>query len=187
MTGDHTSRPAADECCRKGAAKLEIDLRSRVSKAERPEVSGRDLSIARQATTGRMARNTKLATDASVLKANQPHTRDSGGSVPDSDRLTEPVWACRNGGTARSCSSRLSPAHPGVKRVAYSVQGLLVGTQEPAQGRRYVTDRLALQSRATALRGGGASVVVRGRESRLHGEGKQVRRRAAEGETGSGH
>jgi hypothetical protein len=65
--------------------------------------------------------------------------------------------------------------HPEVKRAAYRVQGLSIGTQELTCSRRLVADRLALWSRATTAREDGALVVVGGRESRPQGEGGQVR------------
>jgi hypothetical protein len=46
--------------------------------------------------------------------------------------------------------------------------GSSIGTSERSHSRRSVAGRLILRSRATAVRGGGVPVVVRGRESRPH-------------------
>ena len=113
--------------------------------------------------------------EASVLiNRNQPHCETARGVVPDPDRLAEPIWSYRYTDTAESLSSSSPSVHPGVKRVAYRVQGLSIGTQEPAPGCRRLVRRLPLRSRVMVVCGGGVPVVVGGRESRSQGEGEQV-------------
>jgi hypothetical protein len=93
--------------------------------------------------------------------------------------VIQPGFLNRAGGvgpTTSRCGPHHGPPseHPGVQRAAYRVHGFSIGTQEPAGSRRLVANRQALWSRARAARGDGAPVVVRGRESRPHGEGGQV-------------
>src|SRR5664279_2460943 len=58
-----------------------------------------DMALSRpsRATTGPMMRNTKPVSEASIQNVN-PHHETAEGLVRDPDRLTEPVWACRNDG-----------------------------------------------------------------------------------------
>jgi hypothetical protein len=128
-------------------------------------------------------RNTKPVFEASELEIGKLSQRDSGEQVRDLDRLTEPVWACRVGGMAASVSSSLADRASRGKAGHLRVHGLSIGTSEPMHSRRSVADRLTLRSRVTAVHGGGVLVVVRGRESRPHGEGEQVPRRSATKET----
>jgi len=94
--------------------------------------------------------------------------------VRDPDRLTVLVWACRDNGTAVGLSSWPADRAPWGKAGRLRVQGLLIGTSEPTRGRRSVADRLASRSQEKVACGGRVPVVVRGRESRPHGEGEQV-------------
>jgi hypothetical protein len=132
------------------------------------------LSRPSRATTGPMMRNTKPVSEASIQTVNPQH-ETAEGVVRDPDRLTEPVWACRNNGMSIDVSPTQSMRRaPWGKAGHLSVHGLLIGTSEPTHSRRSVADRLTLRSRVMAVCGGGDPVVVRGRESWPHGEGDQV-------------
>lgn len=141
--------------------------------AERSQVSGYELSIVRRATAGPYGEATKLVSEASANR-NQPPIRTVRGEVCELDRLFEPVRWCRATTPQSGPHHGRPPEHPGVKRAACRVHGLSIGTQEPARHRRRVARRLALWSRARVARRDGVPVVVRGRESRPHGEGEQV-------------
>ena len=127
------------------------------------------LSRPSRATTGPMMRNTKPVTEAPIQNANPRH-ETAEGSVRDPDRLTEPVWACRNNGM----SVDVSPS-PSMRRAPWGkaghlwVHGLLIGTSEPTHSRRSVADRLTLRSRVMAVCGGGDPVVCAGQ--RMNQEG----------------
>lgn len=114
--------------------------------------------------------------EASAKKMSIPRNETAEGLVRDPDRLAEPVWARRDNGVAASVSSSPADGAPWGKAGRLRVHGLSIGTSEPTHSRRSVADRLAFRSRVTAVRGGGVPVVVRGRESRPHGEGEQVLR-----------
>ncbi|MDQ1359641.1 MAG: hypothetical protein QOJ44_18 [Acidimicrobiaceae bacterium] len=132
------------------------------------------LSRRSRATAGPMMRNTKPVSEASIQTVNLQH-ETAEGLVRDPDRLTEPVWACRNNGMSIDVSPSSSMRRaPWGKAGHLRVHGLLIGTSEPTHSRRSVADRLTLRSRVMAGCGGGDPVVVRGRESRPHGEGDQV-------------
>ena len=134
----------------------------------------RALSRPSRATTGPTMRNTKPVSEASIQIVNPQH-ETAEGLVRDPDRLTEPVWACRNNGMSVDVSPSQSMRRaPWGKAGHLWVHGLLIGTSEPTHSRRSVADRLTLRSRVMAVCGGGDPVVVRGRESRPHGEGDQV-------------
>jgi hypothetical protein len=124
-------------------------------------------------------RNTKPVSEASELKVGNSRNETAESKVRDLDRLTKPVWACRVSGVAASISSLLADRASRGKAGHLRVHGLLIGTSEPMHNRRSVADRLALRSRVMVVHGGGVPVVVRGRESRPHGEGEQVPRRSA--------
>ena len=101
----------------------------------------------------------------------------------DLDRLTELVWTCRVNGMVANVSSSLADRASRGKAGHLRVHGSSIGTSEPVHSRRSVADRLTLRSRVTAVHGGGVLVVVRGRESRPHGEGEQVPSKSAMKET----
>jgi len=143
----------------------------------------RALSRPRRATAGSTMRNTKPVSEASEHQSRALANETAESKVRDLDRLTEPVWACRVVGMAASISSSLADTASRGKAGHLWVHGLLIGTSEPVHSRRSVADRLTLRSRVTAVHGGGVPVVVRGRESRPHGEGEQVPRRSATKET----
>jgi hypothetical protein len=105
--------------------------------------------------------------EASVLNVRNPEHETARGTVRDLDRLAKPVWARRDNGVAAGASSWPADGAPWGKADRLPIQGLSIGTSEPACSRRSVADRLAVP------------VVVRGRESRPHGEGEQVLRRLA--------
>ena len=128
-------------------------------------------------------RNTKPVTEASVLNVGISHTGQRGERCAIRIGCTELVWARRDNGVAVSISSLLMDGAPRGKAGHLWVHGLSIGTSEPTHSRRSVADRLTLRSRVTAVHGGGVPVVVRGRESRPHGEGEQVPRRSATKET----
>lgn len=112
--------------------------------------------------------------EASVLNGANPEVETARGTVCDPDRLTVPVWACRANGTADGPSLWPADRTPWGKAGRLRIQGLSIGTSEPARGRRSVADRLAFRSREKAACRDRVPVVVRGRESRSHGEGEQV-------------
>ena len=112
--------------------------------------------------------------EASVLNRANPAFETARGMVCDLDRLTELVWACRDDGMAASVSSLQADRAPWGKAGRLRVHGLSIGTSEPACSRRSVADRLAVRSPEMAAWRGRVPVVVRGRESRPHGEGEQV-------------
>jgi hypothetical protein len=143
----------------------------------------RALSRPRRVTAGPTMRNTKPVSEASELGIENSRNETAESKVRDPDRLTEPVWACRVDGMAASVSSSLADRASRGKAGHLRVHGLLIGTSEPIHSRRSVADRLSLRSRVMAVHGGGVLVVVRGRESRPHGEGEQVPRRSATKET----
>ena|SRR5580704_1822377 len=116
----------------------------------------------------------EAVSEASIQIVNPQH-ETAEGLVRDPDRLTEPVWTCRNNGMSVDVSPSQSMRRaPWGKAGHLWVHGLLIGTSEPTHSRRSVADRLTLRSRVMAVCGGGDPVVVRGRESRPHGEGDQV-------------
>jgi hypothetical protein len=92
-------------------------------------------------------RNTKPVSEALIQIVN-PQYETAEGLVRDPDRLTEPVWACRNNGMSIDVSpSRSMRRAPWGKASHLSVHGLLIGTSEPTHSRRSVADRLALRCR----------------------------------------
>jgi hypothetical protein len=128
-------------------------------------------------------RNTKPVSEASELNSQTLATRQRRARCAIWIGCAEPVWACRVSGVAASISSLLADRASRGKAGHLRVHGLLIGTSEPMHSRRSVADRLTLRSRVMAVHGGGVPVVVRGRESRPHGEGEQVQRRSATKET----
>ena len=137
------------------------------------------LSRPSRATAGPTMRNTKPVSEAPMQTENPRH-ETAEGLVRDPDRLTKPVWACRNNGMSIDVSPSSSMRRaPWGKAGHLRVHGLLIGTSEPTHSRRLVANRLTLRSRVMAGCGGGGPVVVRGRESRPHGEGDQVHRSLA--------
>jgi hypothetical protein len=119
-------------------------------------------------------RNTKPVSEASELNLRTLATRQRRARCVIWTGCAEPVWACRVIGMAASVSSSLVDRASRGKAGHLRVHGLLIGTSEPVHSRRSVADRLTLRSRVMAVHGGGVPVVVRGRESRPHGEGEQV-------------
>ena len=117
--------------------------------------------------------------EASVLNVGNPEHETARGTVRDPDRLTELVWARRDNGVASGTSSWPADGAPWGKADRLPIQGLSIGTSEPACSRRSVADRLAVRSPGMAAWRGRVPVVVRGRESRPHGEGEQVLHRLA--------
>jgi hypothetical protein len=92
-----------------------------------------DMALSRRsrATSGPMMRNTKPVSEASIQNVN-PRYETAEGVVRDPDRLTEPVWACRNNGMSIDISpSRSMRRAPWGKAGHLSVHGLLIGTSEP--------------------------------------------------------
>lgn len=128
-------------------------------------------------------RNTKPVSEASELNLKTLATRQRRARCAIWIGCSEPVWACRVSGVAVSISSLLADRASRGKAGHLRVQGLSIGTSEPIHSRRSVADRLTLRSRVKAVHGGGVPVVVRGRESRPHGEGEQVPRKSATKET----
>jgi hypothetical protein len=143
----------------------------------------RALSRSSRATAGSMMRNTKPVTEASELNLRTLATRQRRARCVIRTGWSEPVWACRVGGMAASVSSPLADRASRGKAGHLRVHGSSIGTSEPVHGRRSVADRLTLRSRVMAVHGGGVPVVVRGRESRPHGEGEQVPSKSAMKET----
>ena len=112
------------------------------------------LSRRSRATAGPMMRNTKPVSEASIQTVNLQH-ETAEGLVRDPDRLTEPVWACRNNGMSVDVSPSESMRRaPWGKAGHLWVHGLLIGTSEPTHSRRSVADRLTLRSRVMAVCGG---------------------------------
>jgi hypothetical protein len=84
----------------------------RCSKAERSELSGRDLSIASQAATEPQGEETKLVSEASVITSYQPHIRTGTGKACDPVRLAEPDGRHRGNDVAAWSSSRPAAGAP---------------------------------------------------------------------------
>jgi hypothetical protein len=116
---------------------------------------------------------TKPAPEASST-VNRPRCETARGLVPDADRLTEPVCAHREIDAAAEPSLRPVVSAPGGK--AGRLQGLWVndrnaGTCVPSPA--LTTPANSAESSDGGTRGR-SSLVVRGRENRLHGEGEQT-------------
>lgn len=148
----------------------------RMKCAERSQLSGQGAVPPEPGYQRTYGEGTKAVSEASVLNGTIRLNGTAGGTVCDPDRLTEPVWACRDNGTAPGLSSWPRDRAPWGKAGRLRVHGLSVGTSEPAHSRRPVAGRLAFRSRGMAVCGGRGPVVVRGRESRPHGEGDQILR-----------
>jgi hypothetical protein len=134
---------------------------------------GRRSSAASLATTGSMARKQN--------PRRKPPQQENGldarrreawcpmriGCLNRSARIAKPM---------RRWSPHCGPSsvRQGVKRVAYRVHGLTIGTLEPSCHRRRSPRRQTLRSRVMVARGDGVPVVVGGRKNRLHGEGEQT-------------
>jgi hypothetical protein len=144
--------------------------------AERSELSGHGAVSPEPGYRRVYGEATKSASEASVFNKANPEHETARGTVRDPDRLTLLVWACRDNGTAAGLSSWPADRAPWGKADRLRIQGLSIGTSEPARGRRSVADRLAFRSREKVAYRGRVPVVVRGRESRPHGEGEQVSR-----------
>ena len=129
-----------------------------------------------RATEGSTARNTKPAFEASVFNAN-PLNETAEGMVPDPVRLPKSNWACRESDVAGALSSWTSDGALWGRAGRLTIHGFVNGTLEPSTGRRSSLTGTP-RSLAKATRGHRASIVVRGRESRPHGEGKQVVRQS---------
>lgn len=139
-------------------------------------VRKRSCLLPSRATEGPTARNTKSAQEASVL--NRPALNETAeGKVRDLVRLTKPVWAHCNSGVTEAPSSWTSDRAPWGRAGRLTIHGFVNGTLEPSTGRRSSLTGTP-RSLAMATRGHRASIVVRGRESRQHGEGKQVVRQS---------
>jgi hypothetical protein len=91
------------------------------------------------------------------------------------DRLTESIWAPRFVEVAAGTHQCTSSDYPGVKRVAYRVQGLLIGTQELILGRQWVAhwqasvsgdDQVGGRSSRSSPRSGKAGHKAKGSRSR---------------------
>ena len=168
-----------DEHVRKGAASARQDPRSRVKCAERPEVSGNGAVSPKPGYRRSYGEETKSVSEASVLNREIPEDETARGTVRDLDRPAEPVWARRQNGVAAGIPSRPADGAPWGKADRLRIHGSTIGTSEPGRDRRSVAGRLAFRSREMVTSGGRVPVVVRDRESRLHGEGEQVLRRLA--------
>ncbi len=119
-------------------------------------------------------RNTKPVSEASEQELRTLITRQRRARCAIWIGWLEPIWACRIVGMTASFSSSLADRTSRGKAGHLLLQGLLIGTSEPVHSRRSVADRLTLRSRVMVVHGDGVPVVVRGRESRPHGEGEQV-------------
>ena len=129
-----------------------------------------------RATEGSTARNTKPVSEASVFKAN-PLNETAEEMVRDPVRLPKSNWACRESDMIEALSSWTSDGALWGRAGRLTIHGFVNGTLEPSTGRRLSLTGTP-RSLAMATRGHGASIVVRGRESRSHGEGKQVVRQS---------
>jgi hypothetical protein len=108
-----------------------------------------------------------------VMEASVRNLASSSTSVqPEPGCLSVPTGCTRNGYAAAWTRSGQRPALPGVEPATYSTEGLslehgnLDSSAGPAKPGK-------LPGPATSRTRGGASVVVRARESRAHGEGRQ--------------
>ena len=129
-----------------------------------------------RATEGSTARNTKPVSEASVFKAN-PLNETAEEMVRDPVRLPKSNWACRESDMIEALSSWTSDGALWGRAGRLTIHGFVNGTLEPSTGRRLSLTGTP-RSLAMATPGHGASMVVRGRESRSHGEGKQVVRQS---------
>ena len=129
-----------------------------------------------RATEGSTARNTKPVSEASVFKAN-PLNETAEEMVRDPVRLPKSNWACRESDMTEALSSWTSDGALWGRAGRLTIHGFVNGTLEPSTGRRASLPGTP-RSLAKATRGHRASIVVRGRESRPHGEGKQVVRQS---------
>ena len=129
-----------------------------------------------RATEGSTASNTKPAPEASVFNVKSLN-ETAEGTVRDPVRLPKSNWACRESDMTEALSSWTSDRALWGIAGRLPIHGFVNGTLEPSTGRRSALTGTP-RSRAMATRGHRASIVVRGRESRPHGEGKQVVRQS---------
>jgi hypothetical protein len=101
------------------------------------------------------------------------------GNPATAGMLLEPGWLfmSRLGASIRGCAAsrpRIGERsmQPGVQSVTYRTKGLFFEHGNPDLSARYAKPG-KLPGPATSRAGGRASVVVRARESRVHGEGRQ--------------
>jgi hypothetical protein len=129
----------------------------------------------RWATTGAkvnparyMSRTMKLVMEASVRNVNPQRA----GALPEPGSLRSTTGYARYGHAARQSRRGVQSAQPGVQPATYRTKGSswehgnLDSSAGPAKPGK-------LPSPATSRTRGGAFVVVRARESRAHGEGRQ--------------
>lgn len=143
--------------------------------AERPEVPAADRMASRRATAGAMVKRSdglfaqlKSAREASVRKENSPRR----GCRLSAAGLSLPAACTRHGCAAFQSRNEQRSARPGVKLATYSTKGpisqhgnLDVSAMHAKHGKP--------SSPATSHARGRASIVVRARESRARGEGRQ--------------
>ena len=108
----------------------------------------------------------KSMLEASVRKENPPRR----GRCLSPVGLSYPTGCARHGRAAAMSRVGRQSAQPGVKSITYRIAGISTEHGNPAWSARiagWPPSPVILQV------GGGAFVVVRARESRVHGEGRQ--------------
>lgn len=139
-------------------------------------VRKRSCLLPSRATEGSTARNTKPVLEASVF--NKPALNETAeGTVRDPVWIPKLNWAYRESDMTEALSSWTSDRALWGRADRLTIHGFVNGTLEPSTGRRSSLTGTP-RSLAMAMRGHRASIVVRGRESRPHGEGKQVVRQS---------
>ncbi len=139
-------------------------------------VRKRSCHLPSRATAGSTASNTKSAFEASAFNRSNPQ-RDSGGKVRDLVWIPKLNWTHRESDVTEAPSSWTSDGALWGRAGRLTIHGFVNGTLEPSTGRRSSLTGTP-RSLAKATRGHRASIVVRSRESRPHGEGKQVVRQS---------
>jgi hypothetical protein len=139
-------------------------------------VRKRSCHLPSRATEGSTASNTKSASEASVFNRISCN-ETAAGKVRDLERLVKLLWACRESDMTEAHSSWTSDGSLWGRAGRLTIHGFVNGTLEPSTGRRSSLTGTPRRL-VTATRGHRASIVVRGRESRSHGEGKQVVRQS---------
>ena len=169
-TDDLRSRPRRGRARREGDRERRRELARGPARAERSEVPATTIVRPRRATTGAMVKSMKSAIEPSVWR-----TRPSLST----EMLPEPGHRSRVTGCAHVCEpaaswSRigLQSAQPGEKPATYSTKGPTFEHGNPDPSARSAKPGKPPSS-AMSRTGGGVSVVVGARESRVHGEGRQ--------------